>query len=494
MADWPIQVDQAAYVKARDWMKKWRSASNQVVTTVPLSDDLKGHIEDLNAVPGPGGSLIDYSYLYLPRSRALKAATTNLSVPAGQRDPVVMKEGWKPLDLQVFDHGGTDAKELKGQRFCERQGRCALGCLPGARHTLNKTLINRLLTAPNSHVHLKPLSNVLQIRAVNAEYEVSYQHVVSGDEFRSRAKIVIVAAGVLGSTELLLRSRDLPVNGQGPLALSDALGSGFSTNGDFSGFVRGIPRDVKDAAGKPVDNRVFPTRGPINTSHVTFQAGQLYINVEDAGIPPMFAATARRIINAMQGGQLSFGKLISQTLDPEITRLTEHEMVQDMFWFNCMGTDGVPGKPFRDVGGRFELKHSGGLDLKYPSGSPVNHPVFHQAEEILRAYATSMKGSYVPFPLWGGLFGKKKLVVTHPLGGCPMGHSSTDGVVDTTGQVFDTKAGGTSVHSGLYVMDGSIFPGPVAVNPTLTIVAMSLKIMESVKSMAQTIAGTAASR
>ena len=35
--------------------------------------------------------------------------------------------------------------------YCERQGRCILGCLPGARHTLNKQLMRAVLgTAPAS--------------------------------------------------------------------------------------------------------------------------------------------------------------------------------------------------------------------------------------------------------------------------------------------------------------------------------------------------------
>ena len=45
-----------------------------------------------------------------------------------------------------------------------------------------------------------------------------------------RADIVILAAGTLGSTEILLRSREYG------LALSPALGSRFSGNGDTLGF------------------------------------------------------------------------------------------------------------------------------------------------------------------------------------------------------------------------------------------------------------------
>ena len=61
-----------------------------------------------------------------------------------------------------------------------------------------------------------------------------------------------------------------------------------------------------------------------------------------------------------------------------------------------------------------------------------------------------------------------------------MGQTAMDGVVDTQGRVFKGQSG-SAVYAGLYVMDGSVLPGPVAVNPTLTIVALSLKIVESAK-------------
>jgi choline dehydrogenase-like flavoprotein len=46
--------------------------------------------------------------------------------------------------------------------------------------------------------------------------------------------------------------------------------------------------------------------------------------------------------------------------------------------------------------------------------------------------------------------------------------------------VFRTDSATKDVYEGLYVMDASIFPGPVAVNPTLTIVAMALRIVEGI--------------
>jgi cholesterol oxidase len=53
----------------------------------------------------------------------------------------------------------------------------------------------------------------------------------------------------------------------------------------------------------------------------------------------------------------------------------------------------------------------------------------------------------------------------HPLGGVPMGRTVADGVVDANGAVFECP--------GLYVLDGSIIPGPVGPNPALTIAAIA---------------------
>ena len=61
-----------------------------------------------------------------------------------------------------------------------------------------------------------------------------------------------------------------------------------------------------------------------------------------------------------------------------------------------------------------------------------------------------------------------------------MATDSTDGVVNEKGQVFDKEVGGATVHDGLFIADASVVPGPVAVNPTLTIVAMAKKIAANV--------------
>src|SRR5262249_2820455 len=446
---------------------------------------------DLASLEAIGNPAVDYSYLYLPRSKALKRAAGRLATST------TIVDGWKPLDLQVFDQRHTPAGKLRGQRICERQGRCFLGCLPGARHTLNKIFFNSdqlpdpsvtpLLTQiENGKLKLRPRSNVRAVtKGPNNTWDVRYYDILTGNERVVRAPIVIFAAGVLGTVEILMRSR-----GAG-LTLSNRIGQGFSTNGDFSGFVVDVPKVLKvrkpDNTINPdklADNRAFPTKGPINTSHVTFEAGGRLINVEDAGIPPMFAKAAKRILKSTNTGGFNFFEFIAQLFNRQTETQTEHEMVEDAFWFNCMGDDGDPQKPFRDVGGKFSFAHDQ-LTLDY---NPNDHPVFAAVEDLLKKFAAAMDEpdkadgavpKYVNFPLWGNVIGSPKLVITHPLGGCIMGADATEGAVSTEGRLFSGTSG-AATHKGLFVMDGSVSPGPVAVNPTLSIVALALKIVDAV--------------
>jgi cholesterol oxidase len=75
----------------------------------------------------------------------------------------------------------------------------------------------------------------------------------------------------------------------------------------------------------------------------------------------------------------------------------------------------------------------------------------------------------------------ESIATSHPLGGCPMGKSVADGVVDEFGRVFaDSGTGGMTYYPGLYIVDASILPTAVGVNPSLTISALALRIAENI--------------
>lgn len=512
--NWPLKLrprggaEPGDYDKARQWMYDWRGQKplHQIFTEYPLPTNLNTNLDpDEN-------KLKEYAeangYRLLGKARALRDASRALP---DKPEPLGWSRigEWRPAPLSINE------LDTNADQGCTRQGRCFLGCLPGAIRTLDKTLLRDLLTKtladgtpqyPNltvsggmsvSHIEHAPS------KGGAGPYLVHYVDTCSGQKLVVSASKVIVAAGTLGSTEILLRS-----DGIGSLKLSPKLGTGFSGNGDLGGFIV----DIKNSGdGKRLDYPIYPTRGPMITSYVQYKGdggdyGPLQMTVEDGGLPPTVAAFTRLMLNflprAAPDGSVIMtkdaehkakelkgkfhdlwksGKLpdLSPVLPgrPDPTKResyrTEHELLEDVFYFQCMGSG--------EADGVFSLDRDGRLRLDYPGKDPRDHPVYKRLGAIMASMAGEMGGSFVPFPLWEGL--AHKLFTLHPLGGCRMGHSAADGVVNTAGQVFDysNPSKADAVYDGLYVMDASIFPGAVAVNPTLTIVALALRIAGGIR-------------
>jgi len=94
--------------------------------------------------------------------------------------------------------------------------------------------------------------------------------------------------------------------------------------------------------------------------------------------------------------------------------------------------------------------------------------------EELRRHARALEANFISNPTWS-IFRLGHLITAHPLGGCPMGDDHLQGAVDPFGRVF---AGDGTVHSGLYVTDGSVIPSALGVNPLITISALTEHFVE----------------
>ncbi len=476
MKNWPIQLAQADYDNAVLWMTANRGKPANIVTRFPMP---------LSKYPNLAAGLKQNPSLYLGRSRWLKEASEQLG---GAFQGYKRLHSWAPVDLQVTDYDVNTTNDPAAFTHCERQGRCFLGCLPGARHTLNKTLLkpdpqHNLLNPPNAPVQLRSMAEVDHIEPnPGGGYKVIYRDLSQDEkEVSVTAPVVILASGCIGTNDILLHSRE-------HFDFSKELGRHFSSNGDSAGFVH-------YAGGTNFGYNIYATRGPINTCHVGYANGDLFINTEDCGIPPMLAANVKRAVEVFSNAadQDSFfddlkalwqlgvpsESILPDATDPHSFE-TEHEMLQNTFFFNLQGTDGARGK--------FSLDGDN-IALEFENGHLGDDPVFKKIDDLMAAMAQAMNGKYVRFPFWkrgagfldNDFHGERKVICVHPLGGCVMGNSAADGVVDTKGRVFNTKPGAPSpVYDGLYVMDASIIPGALAVNPTLTIVALAAKIADTI--------------
>ena len=97
-------------------------------------------------------------------------------------------------------------------------------------------------------------------------------------------------------------------------------------------------------------------------------------------------------------------------------------------------------------------------------------PVMHAMEAMHTSLTEATGGHPRAMPTWSVL---KSLLTLHPLGGCRMGTSAANGVVDHLGRVFG--------YPNLIVADGAIVPTPTVRNPSHTIAALAERMATQVQ-------------
>ena len=331
------------------------------------------------------------------------------------------------------------------QGTCVHLGNCDIGCEVDARNTLDR---NYIPAAEKKNAQVRELALVTNIEPVDGGYRVHFDRLDTGQRVpdSETARIVIVAASSLGSTELLLRCRD--VAGTLP-NISPFLGHDWSSNGDFLTPAFYPHRDV------------LPSTGPTITCAIDFldrsEAGQSFW-IEDGGFPNLLADYVR----AVQTGQSASGiyaKLLIEAFGHMLRDDDAQPFRNVMPWF-AQGVDAA--------NGILDLHH------EFLTGKPclsMMWDIGKSRELIETIIATHLKlsaatgGHPVVPPTWSVL---KYLITPHPLGGCCMGDTAINGVVNHAGEVFGYK--------NLFVADAAIIPEALGVNPSRTIGALAERI------------------
>lgn len=333
---------------------------------------------------------------------------------------------------------------------CTRCGACMIGCGVGAKNTLDK---NYLWLAERLGVRIVPETEALGIESGDDGYVVHTRRSLGlrRPHRTWRARRVVVSGGVIGSVKLLLDSR-----AKGWLTgLSPRLGEHVRTNSesilvadsrvpgaDYSGH-------VAITSGAYADDKTYLEMvrfNPGSDSMFLLTLPLLGGDGRGRGVLGLLGSMIRRPLQWLRG-LWPWGRAVRSGVVLAMQPTEGHMALERASaWF---------GGPC--------------LRSRLPEGEapPVAHiPV---ANEATRRLARRMKGdawSTLPDVLLGGP------TTAHILGGCLMGDSPATGVVNEAGEAFG--------HPGLYVVDGSVVPVNLGVNPSLTITALAEYIMSKV--------------
>ncbi len=340
------------------------------------------------------------------------------------------------------------------QPGCTLCGDCCAGCNVGSKNTVALTYLpDAVRHGAEVFTHLR-VAHV--VRATSGDgWQVTADRLDVARDAPARvaveAPVVILAGGTLGSTEILLRSRERG------LPLSDRLGARFSANGDIIAFGYGAKRSVNAiGVGHPAKIEGFEVGAAVSGQIDIDDASELAneMRIQEGAMPsalapmlPVMFVPNGRLLGALQS-------LINGVYKGPLASLQT---------FFAVSHD--------SAAGQFRLE-DGRLALAWPNA--MDEPVYRRLDAALSALVGEAGGAYVKNPLAGTVMGQQP-ATAHPLGGCGMGRERSDGVVDHKGRVFDggPGCGGTDVHNGLYVVDGSIVPRSLGVNPLLTITALA---------------------
>ncbi len=365
------------------------------------------------------------------------------------------ESSYTPVDVGVYFGDTKNATDpyfngLGPKRTgCVECAGCMVGCRHGAKNTLDK---NYLYFAQQYGAEIVAETLVTRIEHIDGIYHVHTQSSTSW--FRKKvqvykAKGLVVSGGVLGTMDLLLKQKyhykTLP-------NLSNTLGENLRTNSESLCGVVGGNQTLNHGVAI---SSVFNPDDHTHVEIVKFPDGSdamVRLSTLATGEGRPIIRTAKMIGNILTKPgammKLLFTRnlprtsiifLVMQTLDNSM------KMVWKRSWFG---------------GGSMAIDNSG--QAKVPAYIPIG-------QEVMNRYAAKTGG--VPMNAVTEVMFNMS-TTAHILGGCPMGETTDKGVVNERFEVHG--------YPNMYILDGSIIPCNLGVNPSLSITALSEYAMAQV--------------
>ncbi|MEA2440455.1 MAG: cholesterol oxidase [Thermoleophilaceae bacterium] len=444
-------------------------------------EQLEKHYENAEKMLGAEPYPFEHApYDKTSKTIAYKAAAENLGLnwflpklavawrPEPGADPI---PGEPIREARANIHGRT-------RETCRLVGECDIGCNYGAKNSLDYTYLTEAWHAGAD------IRTSHEVRSFEPNDGGGYTiHYVEHDPDSEGQKIdksslpsgtvtasrLVLSAGTLGSTYLLLRNR-----GAFP-KLSPALGTHFCGNGDLLTFAVRCTQEAE--GGRRIPRVIDPAHGPVITSAIRIpdaldgDGDGRGFYLEDAGFPEFGNWMLQALEEPGALTRVAPGLIIST-----IRRLLRREVETDMsgeiskLFGDCGLSAGV--LPLLGMGrdipdGRMWLEDGDELQVDWRKEGR-SEEYFERVREVSHKVADQLGSTFLDNPLW--YF--NRVITVHALGGCPMGRNAEEGVVDSYGEVFG--------YPGLHVADGSVMPGPVGANPSLTIAAVADRSAEAV--------------
>jgi cholesterol oxidase len=341
------------------------------------------------------------------------------------------------------------------RKSCIECGGCMVGCRENAKNTLDR---NYLWFAEKLGAEILPETKVKKISFHDNLYHVETKKITSlfrGKKEFYKSKGIIVAAGALGTLELLLKQKHkhltLPL-------LSDKLGHELRTNAETLCAVSGASQKLNNGLA------ITSVFSPDPLTHV-----EIVKYPDKSNVMKWFFGLS--VDGASSSGRRTWKLLIRTITHPLLFLKTifNFKWSTSMVIFLVMQTVDNAMKMVWEknfFGGKMKIDNSS--QKKVPAFIPIG-------QEVMERYASKVNGISQNILL--EVFFNRP-TTAHILGGCPMSDTVETGVVDKYLRVHG--------YPDFYITDGSVIQGNIGVNPSLTITAMAEYSMSFIPSKSGT--------
>ena len=336
----------------------------------------------------------------------------------------VMKRGCDALGIEI-------KPLVHNVRDCKGLGRCQYGCTEGAKQSMDRTFIPSALAAG---ARLLSEHRVESVIMENGK-AVGVAGTAPGGPFEVRADTVVLAMGALTTPAFLLRAGLANASGRvgRGLHIHPAARVVAEFNETIDGF-KGIPQ------GPFIDH--WASRG-IMIEGIFMPPGILMASLPGAG-------DAFKTLTAAYRRLAAFGVMVADTASGRVRPGRFGAPFLAYYQMNQADAESIRFGIARIA----EIFFSAGARRVFTSVAPM--PCLENQHDL-----ASFETHAIRPKDFVEIFG------FHPLGTCPMGAAPRRSVVDFNLQTHDVP--------GLYIMDGSVIPGSLGVNPQVTIMTLAMR-------------------